>query len=314
MKPSLGLILFALLAGCPARGDDELSTTADAAPASTTGLPSCGTSDPVTLDDLRVESCDIAGLDAASITELAVAADGSLYILYGSNVHHFIPSGTGCSFTRDNAMQPWLGMASVEATGDGRVYASTRLSNLSSVGWAGAASGQCSSPTAYRTPIGVASDGTIVFAPATGPGLVVVDTATCSETKLPIAADETPRVFGRIGTDVVWGGPVGIGVGRAALDGTIRYALTDHAFGGDGKATLEPLGSRIASWALGYLFSVDAETGAALPSIKYDQFTTAITRDAADSAVFDAAPDGKTAFVIARDAAPCVALYKITAN
>jgi hypothetical protein len=270
---------------------------------------------------VRFEACDLRGLSTTAVRELAVGADGALYLLTGAGViQRFAPTGTGCDFARDAAYPtPDAEVASIEATSDGRLYYTYRSAGGDSVlGWDGSSEGACSSPAAFRPEIAAAGDGSVVLAPATGPGLVAVDTASCTTSPLAFVGNETPRVFGRAGTDVLWGGPVDTGVARFTFAGVEKYKLTDHAFAGRDGHTLEQLGGRIASSAIGYVFSVDAETGAALPPIDADDFFAASATDGAkQGALLDVAPDGTSAFVLGVAAATgsCAAtpyLYKLT--
>ena len=308
-------LLHVALAGCSGH-DDQLGSTLppDAS------APACSDTSaaPVDIDELHAEPCELRGLDTAAIAEITAAQDGALYVLTSAGVvERFAFGGSGaCTFTRDASYTaPAAHVASIEGSADGRLYATYLAGTQAVLAWD---DGQCSSSTRFRPQIAPAADGSVVLAPATASGLVAVDTATCTTTPLAFVSTETPRVFGRVGTDVVWGGPSDTGVGRATLAGVDKYRLTDHAFGGRDDATLEAVGTRIAGWALGYLFSVDADTGAQLPAIKYDRFFAAsASREVADEARFDAAPDGHTAYVlgVAPGTGECAVrswLYKLT--
>lgn len=304
------------LFGCPS--NEQGGDTPDAPAA---GACSDTTAPAVTLNGLRFEACELRGLGTAQVRELAVGSDGALYLLTGTgDIQRFAAAGTGCSFERDASYAtPDAEVASIEGTSDGRLYYTYRSSSGDSVlGWDGASEGACSSPSAFRPEIAAAGDGSVVLAPATGPGLIAVNTAGCTTSPLGFVGSETPRVFGRAGTDVLFGGPVDTGVARYTFAGVEKYKLTDHAFAGRDGHTLEQLGARIASYAIGYVFSVDAETGAALPPIDADDFfATSASDGAKQSALLDVAPDGASAYVlgIAAGTGTCAAttyLYKLT--
>jgi hypothetical protein len=305
-----------LLAACPASGGD--SDPPDAPVDGSTAACADTSASPVDIDELHVEPCDLRGFTTASPSELAAAADGSLYIGVAGGIERYVPAATGCSYTRDTAfVSPAVQPASIEATSDGRVYYSYLDGNSAALAWLGSSTGECTTTTRYRKEIGASGDGVVVLAPAAGPGLHRLETSSCTIAPLAFVTD-TPRVFGRADTDVIFGGPTGTGIGRYALDGTERYRITDRALGGREGATLEMLGARIASWAIGFVFSVDAATGDARPAISHDEFMSAIpTRDDATAALFDVAPDGQSAFVLAvaagsGDCAVTPSLYRLT--
>lgn len=299
------------LAGCPAH-DDTLGSTGgddDTQVDAPTGSTTC--EDPaVDVEEFHVESCELRGLDSAPVAELAATSDGDVYILTtAGSVERFAPvPGPSCTFEQVTSyVPPKAHVASIDGSSDGRLYATYRDGTMSVLDWGDA---RCTSTTPFRPQLAAAGDGSVVLAPASGNGLVVVDTASCNVTSLGFVSTEQPRVFGRVGSDIVWNDPAATGIGRVALDGTVVYRIPDHGLGGNPAHTIEPLGTRIAGWALGFLFSVDAATGGELPAIKYDRFST-MPRDAANAAIFDATPDGATGYVLAASAA-CTYLYRLT--